>query len=180
MQRVGVALGAVTWARGLLQDPALAWDMTQYLQGQNCCHVLLLAGTPLAAAAQAASILCLASCRVWSWLLPSSKDSGSLSQSRQDCLQGTVSHRGLYAAVHKQRESSPIAEPGMAIQTHSALGSKLPNSDWDSFRGNILGLLVGDFWDKDNNNASNTNTDLLKEIILLGWQESKKDQSCHC
>lgn len=108
MQRVGVALGAVTWARGLLQDPALAWDMTQYLQGQNCCHVLLLAGTSLSAAAQAASILCLASCRVWSWLLPSSKDSGSLSQSRQDCLQGTVSHRGLYAAVHKQRESSPL------------------------------------------------------------------------
>lgn len=54
---MGVALGAVTWARGLLQDPALAWDMTQYLQGQNCCHVLLLAGTFLAAAAQAASLL---------------------------------------------------------------------------------------------------------------------------
>lgn len=31
-----------------------------------------------------------------------------------------------------------------------------------------LGLLVEDFWDKDNNNASNENTDLLKEVILLG------------
>lgn len=57
MQRVGVALGAVPWARVLLQDPALAWDMTQYLQGQNCCHLLILAGTSLAAAALAASLL---------------------------------------------------------------------------------------------------------------------------
>lgn len=74
------------------------------------------------------------------------------------------------------RESSPKAEPDRAIPAHSSLGSKLKNSDSSGCRG-ILGLLGGNFGDEDNSSASNENTDLLKVVILLGWQESKENQS---
>lgn len=66
----------------------------------------------------------------------------------------------------------------MDIQAHSPLDSKLRNRGRSVFRV-IWGLLVEDFGDKDQYSIGSENTVLLKEVILLGWQENKENQSCH-